>query len=608
MVNGEGEAVARLQSAQNQAKEAHKLAQQFANSFVHSACPTIPADGATAMTELTRILHLQLSELLTKAEKENALIYHVPVPQVDSLSPLDKSCAVMPMTMADYYGEDEPRVAGTPIFFRLLPDHVHEQASVYSEKKATLIRQTAEKCEQADAELAGLLAFLCLPQSLDRFRPVANENDVCLNAAAREPHDEIRGLSGWVQQEESQPLSEITEQLNAVRQNSQSLCRKIEQLLDQEATEWQQHQTRLSYEQSPPDAALRDRLAALRVRLDRLTESHRQQMRGLADNAEYVMILSQGPRSPELERIYCEAVGGRQLVLAPAANLSPLIARVDDAVSRLQRLQKERSETLDDLRARAHKDDISQLLLKGSSDALVSRELQKFDPHCTRVSACCAKQQALVTDLTEAFRALVESHDGKAVVRGIEKAEKSIADLETKLKAAAEAFRLAKDGVRSFLPACLDISEAFNVLLADVTRSVAVRREERTKLARDAAMALPNVPVQNIQRVHQLPNIPQMQAVPNMPIQQMPNIQPIQNMPMPHFQQMYPMQNQQMYPQQPQHMMHMQPLQPHPMHHMPIAQQPAGQNMHQMNIHPAQKQPNNQSSQQYYHSSGSLMD
>jgi hypothetical protein len=99
------------------------------------------------------------------------------------------------------------------------------------------------------------------------------------------------------------------------------------------------------------------------------------------------------------------------------SQLPELVAAVEEALTRLSKLRKERSDTLDDLKQRVKQDDIGPILIMNkraseqTQQQIFQQELEKFQPHMSRISVTIQRQQALVRELTSRFRRLMESSE-----------------------------------------------------------------------------------------------------------------------------------------------------------------------------------------------------
>lgn len=90
------------------------------------------------------------------ARNENEFIYHESVPEKDTIPSLQGASLVRPIP----FGANDPDVSGPDIFARLVPMEAHEASSIYSERKAELLRRTGAAVEERDQELTEFITSL----------------------------------------------------------------------------------------------------------------------------------------------------------------------------------------------------------------------------------------------------------------------------------------------------------------------------------------------------------------------------------------------------------------------------------------------------------------
>ncbi|KAK7509497.1 BRO1-like domain-containing protein [Phyllosticta citriasiana] len=149
-----GEEVARLRDSLNCANEALKEARYISKA--------VQAD--------LNGLRNRVSEDLKRAEKDNDMIYLLPVPPKSELKTLDRASMVAarvpkevsdPLSMLGDNGE-----LGRPLFSKLVPYSVHVAASIYADRRDRLVNKTIEELEDLTARIHEVLKSLHLPGSL----------------------------------------------------------------------------------------------------------------------------------------------------------------------------------------------------------------------------------------------------------------------------------------------------------------------------------------------------------------------------------------------------------------------------------------------------------
>ncbi|XP_050309351.1 tyrosine-protein phosphatase non-receptor type 23 [Anthonomus grandis grandis] len=92
------------------------------------------------------------------AINENEYIYHEEVPKLEHLQEAKGASLVKGIE----FSISDPEVSGPDIFSRLIPMEAHEAASIYSEKKAEVLRQIGQRVEAKDQALVEFMSSLQL--------------------------------------------------------------------------------------------------------------------------------------------------------------------------------------------------------------------------------------------------------------------------------------------------------------------------------------------------------------------------------------------------------------------------------------------------------------
>ena len=138
----------------------------------------------------------KVSEDLKRAEKDNDMIYLIPVPPKSELKVLDRAGMVAakvpkevesPMDMLGQHGE-----LGRPLFAKLVPYSVHVAASIYSDRRDRLVNEKIiQELQALDGRIHELMQSLGLPGSLQ-----ALEKPLGLPPAVASHAEEIRQQNG----------------------------------------------------------------------------------------------------------------------------------------------------------------------------------------------------------------------------------------------------------------------------------------------------------------------------------------------------------------------------------------------------------------------------
>lgn len=161
-----GTAIARLQIAETEDKDANRIANAFPSSA--SSSSNLSSDTGSSLSEATKRHLAKVQEKLASFNKDNDFIYHQTIPAEASLAVIPKLPAAKAIPVSELYqGQDIQRIIGPDIFQKIVPMSVTESASLYDEEKAKLVRAEAENVETANGEMAASLDYLKLPASLN---------------------------------------------------------------------------------------------------------------------------------------------------------------------------------------------------------------------------------------------------------------------------------------------------------------------------------------------------------------------------------------------------------------------------------------------------------
>lgn len=502
-----GEGLARLAVAENLAREGLQQAKYLAAGFSTTTTSTSLAPDAPAnLLELTKAHLALVSDARVKAQKDNDVVYNETIPSEASLAPLDKGKDVAePIAIHDVYATPEvQKIVGPDLFVRLVPLSVHESASMYSEEKAKLARQEAEKAELGDVELAAALEYMGLPASLERFRTGGNGQ-----AALADPGPQVRTWVDEVRANESQgTLDSQLQRLQSLQASASSTLEATSAALEDESRECEKMRSTFQHlwTQSPSSAytkGFRQDLSSHRESLALASQSDAQALR-LWKSVRQDALLLAGPSNEPLERAVAAAIasgGGAPANLLDndpsedeETEMAKHVEAISDNLSRLNKIKRERGEVLKDLKERIQADDISQLLIlnrkasPGTEPALFASELEKYRPHQQRIAATLHHQQATLAEISQEFKALTEGGKARQLQDQFAGAEVRKRELVQRLGKAAQAYAEVRAGVQRGLHFYGDLVELVQGLKRQVDGFVAQREGERSQLASAAEM------------------------------------------------------------------------------------------------------------------------
>ena len=221
--NSHGTAIARLQIAEMEGKDAVRIANAFPSTVPASS--NLGSDTGASLIEMTKKHVARVQESLSSFNKDNDFIYHQTVPAEASLSPVAKMQAAKAIPVSELYqGQDIQRIIGPDIFQKIVPMSVTESASLYDEEKAKLVRAEAENVETANGEMAASLDYLKLPGSLNVLKG-GMDQETTVDDEFRRWCEELAG---------HEPFNRAFDQLQADKASILSILDRCTKQLDME--------------------------------------------------------------------------------------------------------------------------------------------------------------------------------------------------------------------------------------------------------------------------------------------------------------------------------------------------------------------------------------
>ncbi|CAG8543336.1 10433_t:CDS:2, partial [Dentiscutata heterogama] len=153
----------------------------------------------------------------------------------------------------------------------------------------------------------------------------------------------------------------------------------------------------------------------------------------------------------------------------------------------LQKVKKERMDTLNDLKEKTHQDDISHLLIlnkktQNIEPQLFATELEKFSPYRNRITSSIHHQQALLEELTVFYKNLVGGEEARILQDRWEQAERRKKEVCERLKKAKDNYLEVKDGLRKGIQFYVDLNDLIENLSKTVHQFARTRQQEREDL------------------------------------------------------------------------------------------------------------------------------
>ncbi|KAL1919369.1 uncharacterized protein VTP21DRAFT_2062 [Calcarisporiella thermophila] len=504
--NKYGEMVSRFTIGETNAKEAVKLCGQLVGTFGPTICPGMVLDAGVGLMEITKSLLAMLTEKKNTAVRDNDLVYHDVVPSESILPAIDKLNAVKALPISELYNQQETqRVVGADIFARLIPLSVHESSSLYSEEKAKLVRGETEKCDLAENELQSALEYMKLPGILEKFKRTINEHSGSLDEFAT-PTSDARDWADRIRADEEQNgnVYELIETLDGLKSRVRELLDVIGINLDEEQRACEAMRVKYGdrWTQAPSGSltsAFRQDLRTHREALEQANLSDRQLQHKYESIVQDVSVLRGGADGDDLGRIFAEAMVGvdqstpGQSLLDldegddPREAIREKLEMINESMSKLKKISKERADTLADLKDKAQRDDISHILVLNRKQNNVephifAQELEKFRPYQARIAQTIHLQETSIQELTSAYKALMTADASKSVTNRWQSAEKKRRAVVDRLSKAKDYYFEVKNGLAKGIQFYSDLTDLVEALLKNVREFVKARAEERNRL------------------------------------------------------------------------------------------------------------------------------
>ncbi|KAG6828280.1 hypothetical protein H0H92_008552 [Tricholoma furcatifolium] len=490
--NKHGDALVRLGLADTLAKEAQRLASGFSSS------PTLPADATTSIQGLTKTHAALCAERKSTAEKENDLIYHALLPSAESLPKIEPTAVAVPVPIHEIYGTPEvQRTIGAELFTRLLPLSVHESASVYSEEKAKLVRAESENAEAAQVAVQSALEAIGVKAGMPRYRTMAEGK----GKDRDEVPVEVRRAGEEVERmERERDVQGMLQELGRVKERVRGDLDWVGRELEVESRECEELRVRWDHRwtQEPSAGLSKNVRTELKSHLSALEAASKSdaQVGALWSEVKGDVTLFQRPE--ELEAFFSKqgAPGGEGKHLLDLdeeddseerTKIGGFVAEIEERLSRLSKIARERTEILKELKDKVQTDDVSHLLLlnrrnSGVEPTLFAAELEKFRPYQDRLAGTVNAQDTVLAEIRSLWTGLRDIATRSTGARKWDERERRKRELSRRFSEARDGYVQVRDGLGKGLKFYGELGTLVDSLKRDTRVFVAGRKDEREKL------------------------------------------------------------------------------------------------------------------------------
>ncbi|KAF2692230.1 BRO1-domain-containing protein [Lentithecium fluviatile CBS 122367] len=385
----------------------------------------------------------RVTEDLKRAEKDNDMIYLLPVPPKAELKILDRANMVksrVPKEVSDSnamlgdHGE-----LGPILFSKLVPYSVHLAASIYVDRRDRLVNSNIiEELEALTAQIHDVLRSLNLPGSLQALeKPLGLPPGLVAHA------EEIR------QQDGLKRLLRSMEDTKKVQQSDQAIFQEGCNILKSEAAEDEGARRKYGTDRwsRPPSEQAAPKLYAqikeIEGYLNQAANSDNVVRTKLKENENLIRLLN-GP-DYDLENY---VPSGRRPAIT--GDVEREAGKLRGSFNEVSRLESRRRRKIEALRTKAKQDDINPELLREAArlereypmqnieaiqfEALFDKRLQMYDVDQDMVRDDAQEQQEVVKRLQDANAVFVNARRGDQSTKQREQALQSLENAYYKYK------------------------------------------------------------------------------------------------------------------------------------------------------------------------------
>ncbi|KAF5269203.1 hypothetical protein FQR65_LT02504 [Abscondita terminalis] len=379
-----------------QAEEQQKMGERVA--FYQAAADTLQE----ACKKSSHLSHQQeISEALAftsdviegkkkAAKNENEFIYHEEVPDRDALPEVKGASLVKGIP----FSVNDTDVSGPDIFARLIPMEAHEASSLYSEKKATLLRQLGEAVENKDKALAEFVSSLQL-EGLTQMRQA--------NGLTQDLVDRAAAMSA--KPTAIQDLVSAMAKLSGIYHDVESMLTEIDSMIKEEEKKESSYQAEMG--KRPPSIISTDltrEYTKYQEAHSKACESNQNLHKAMTTHSANLKVLCL-PLS-ELKRQIPS-------IEFPNSNIDEeIVNEMEKLIGKIDEMKKQRAMLWAQFHDAVKNDDITSRLVtctQISKEQLFEQELQKHQNQAALIEQNMAAQDNILKALVDAYARFTET-------------------------------------------------------------------------------------------------------------------------------------------------------------------------------------------------------
>ncbi|CAH1969012.1 unnamed protein product [Acanthoscelides obtectus] len=402
------------------------------------------------------------------ASNENEFIYHEEVPDKDHLEEVKGASLVkgIPFSVSDV------EISGPDIFQRLVPMEAHEAASLYSEKKAQLLRQVGDMIESKDQQLVEFMSSMQFDVLSKVHQATGLPQEIIDRAAAMSARPTA-----------TQELSEAMNKLSSIYQDVEANLKEIDALLKEEEEAEQTYQSLMG--KRPPSIVSMDlsrEAAKYREAHVKANESNQTLHRAMTAHVANLKILQQ-PLKQLTQQLPSIELPNPNVDDKALKGLDTLVAKVDE-------MRTQRAMLWAQLREAVHQDDITNSLVtkqpNQSLEQLFQQEIEKHNKLTTLIEQNLAAQENIQKALVDSYAKAVNTR--RYIQDIVQKRQSTISALVQSSDSYEDLLAKANKGVEFYTKLETNVSK----LLQRIKSACKVQQEEREQmLKKDLAKNTP---------------------------------------------------------------------------------------------------------------------
>ncbi|KPI44089.1 pH-response regulator protein palA/RIM20 [Cyphellophora attinorum] len=442
----------------------------------------------TVMADLQG-LKTRVAEELKRAEKDNDVIYLLPVPSKSELSLIDRASMVSSKTPKEVsdaislLGPNQP--FGSPLFEQLVPYAVHEAASIYADRRDRLVNQSIiADIDTLTAQIRDKLQSLNLPGALQALeKPLGLPSSLLSKAEELRQQDALNRLKGSI------------DDTSRIKTNDLAIYQEGLALLDSEREEDDRARERFGTERwrRPPSkvalAKVYQSSVELQNYLNSAASSDSLVQSKIRDNEHIFRIMTGSNRDIE-----AHIPSSRNVTLTP--EIENAAATLRAAINELTRLEHRRKRKIEALRSKAANDDISSALLKEASrlereypmqpishvqfESLFERRLGEYAKERESLTSEQEEQDGLIAELEDANSKFLAARQAESTSTSgpVKARERALQELETAYLKYKEIINNLDTGRRFYN----DLASHVHRFRDQCQKQVASRRVEKSEM------------------------------------------------------------------------------------------------------------------------------